>query len=165
MYSTARIFGHPIHPMLIGLPIGAYLFSLVCGLLYFGLADPFWFTASYWLAITGVGTALLAAIPGLVDLATIPNDAQAKSVGIWHMILQVTNVVLFFVAWLMMGGFAGPITSTVATPLVLQAVGALVLAVAGWLGWEMVYRHHVAIEHVTEEEERIVDAHERRRAA
>lgn len=34
MKTPASIAGHPIHPMLVGIPIGLWLFSLVCDLVH-----------------------------------------------------------------------------------------------------------------------------------
>jgi uncharacterized membrane protein len=41
MRTPASIAGHPIHPMLVTLPIGLFVFSFVCDLIYvFGSGNP-----------------------------------------------------------------------------------------------------------------------------
>ncbi len=165
MFSRARIFGHPIHPMIIPLPIASFILSLISLIVYAVGGGSFWLAGSYWLAIVGVLAGLLAALPGLVDWATIPSDVAAKPVGTAHMLLNITIVLLFFVSWLLLGGISEIGAVGVAGPLVLQAIGVALLTVSGWLGWEMVYRHHVGVEPISVEEVRIVEEEEHRRAA
>ncbi len=165
MYSRARIFSHPIHPMLIPLPITSFVFGLLSLIAYAAGAGDFWLGMAYWLAIAGVVTGLLAAIPGLVDWTTIPSAAQAKQVATRHLVLNVLIVVLYFVSWLILGGFRGPASDGLAGPLVLEIIGAILLVASGWLGWEMVYRHHIAIEPIAPEERDMIERHELRRVA
>ncbi|MGE5618725.1 MAG: DUF2231 domain-containing protein [Sphingomonadaceae bacterium] len=165
MFSRARIFGHPIHPMIIPLPIGSFVLGLLSLIVFAFTADFFWLQASYWLSIAGVVGGLLAAVAGLVDWATIPRDVAAKPIATWHGVLNGSIVVLFFVSWLLLGGFTGPVAGNVTPPLILQALGVIWLGVSGWLGWEMVYRHHVGVEPVSNQERRIVEEEEHRRAA
>ena len=62
-----------------------------------------------------------------------------------HMVLNLAVVGLFFVAMLLMlddNAVGGPrLGATVA----LHAVGVGALLVSGWLGGEMVFRHHLAV--------------------
>ncbi len=69
--STAAIARHPLHPLLVPLPIAAFIFALITDIAWLRTGRAFWGEASYWLLLTGVVTGLLAAIPGLIDyLAT-----------------------------------------------------------------------------------------------
>ncbi len=165
MYSRARIFSHPIHPMLIPLPITSFVFGLLSLIAYAAGGGDFWLGMAYWLAIAGVVTGLLAAIPGLVDWTTVPSAAQAKQVATRHLVLNVLIVVLYFVSWLILGGFRGPASGGLAVPLVLEIIGAILLVASGWLGWEMVYRHHIAIEPIAPEERDMIERHELQRVA
>ena len=40
MRSKASLAGHPIHPMLVPLPIGLWIFSLVCDAVFHAKGDP-----------------------------------------------------------------------------------------------------------------------------
>ncbi len=167
MFSRARIAGHPIHPMIIPLPVTSFILGAISLIVFAVRGEAFWLTAGYWLSIFGAVAGLVAAVPGLVDWVTIPPDAGAKRIGLWHLGLNVTIVVLFFISWLLVGGFSGPASPaavSITLPLALEVIGVLLLTVSGWLGWEMVYRHHVAIEPVSEDEKRIVESYERRAA-
>ena len=67
MKSKAVALGHPIHPMLIPFPFafltGAALFDAVGW-----FRDvPSWWTTGGHLSLAGIATAVLAAIPGVID--------------------------------------------------------------------------------------------------
>ena len=48
MRTPASIAGHPIHPMLVPIPIGLWIFSLVCDLFHAGgSANPAWTTVAF----------------------------------------------------------------------------------------------------------------------
>ena len=61
-----RIFRHPIHPMLVPIPI-ACLSALFTDLTYWRTADMMWADFSAWLVTVGVIVDYLAAIFGLID--------------------------------------------------------------------------------------------------
>jgi uncharacterized membrane protein len=140
MASRASIAGHPIHPMLVPLPIGLFVFSFVCDLIYmWGSSDPVWSTVALYTMGGGIVGALLAAVFGLIDLLSFP-PSKAKSIGIWHMVINLTVVALFLVSlWLRIGGPAG-----YSLPVFLSFIGIVLLGISGWLGGEMVFVHGVA---------------------
>ena len=69
--STAAIFGHPIHPMLVVFPIGFLVGALATDLAFWGTSDPFWARASEWLLGAGIVMGALAAVAGLIEFVTI----------------------------------------------------------------------------------------------
>ena len=79
MASRASIGGHPIHPMLIPFPIGLLVFSLIADLIYLWRGNPVWkdYVAFYTL-LGGILGAAAAAIPGLIDWATLTDPAAVK---------------------------------------------------------------------------------------
>ena len=60
--STASIFGHPIHPMLIPFPVAFFVATLVCDLVYWGTRYDVWALASTWLLGAGIVMTALAGI-------------------------------------------------------------------------------------------------------
>jgi len=144
MASPASIAKHPIHPMLIVFPVGLWIFSLISDLIYINKwGPPVWNDVAFYTMVGGIAGALLAAIPGLVDLLSL-TDSRVKRIGIWHMILNLVVVALFcFNLWLRMPGTT---TSISIRPIWLSVAGVVLLAISGWLGGEMVYVHGVAVE-------------------
>jgi uncharacterized membrane protein len=136
----ARILDHPIHPMLIPFPIGLWVFSLAADITYRVGGDPIWLTIAYWTMIGGTVGALVAAVPGLIDLLSL-RDPRTVRIATIHMTLNLLIVGLF-VANLILRSTGYPPT---ALPLVLSAVAVGLLLLSGWLGWELIYRHGVAL--------------------
>jgi len=142
MASPASIGKHPIHPILVPLPIGLWIFSLVCDAVYaFVSSDIFWDRMAQWTMLGGIAGALLAAVPGFIDFLSL-TDSRVKRVALTHMLVNLTTVALYAVnLWLRTASPPGA-----GTAVVLSVVGVLMLAVAGWLGGELVFRHGVAVE-------------------
>jgi len=142
MASPASINGHPIHPILVAFPIGLWVFSLVCDIVYvMGWGGSIWNDVAFYSMAGGIVGALLAAAPGLIDLISI-SDPKVKSIGIWHMTINLIVVALFaFNLWLRMGSASGS-----QIPMALSVLGVILLGVSGWLGGEMVFKHAVGVE-------------------
>jgi uncharacterized membrane protein len=140
MSSSASIKGHPLHSMLVAFPIGLLGFSLVADVLDRLTQNPSWSTVAFYTLGGGLVGALLAAVPGLVDLVSM-RDPQAKRIGITHMVTILLAVgvfaVSFFLRW---NGDPGGL------PFALSFLGVVLLGVGGWLGGEMVYVHGVAVQ-------------------
>lgn len=150
MYSKAKLAGHPIHPMLVAFPIAFYTATVVALIVYGGGANPFWYHAAFWTALAGVVMAVVAAVPGLVDLVSLPDKSRAKDTGLKHAAFNLLTLGLFVIDTIVLGVdwySAGPLHW--GWPLVLGLIGLASMAVAGSLGWKMVQTHHVGIKPTT----------------
>ena len=73
MQTPARVAKHPIHPMLVAIPIGLWVFSLVCDIVHqFGAASENWQIVALYTMVGGIIGALVAAVPGFIDLLALP---------------------------------------------------------------------------------------------
>jgi len=144
MRTPASVARHPIHPMLVPLPIGLWIFSFVCDLVFaFGSGAPVWKTVALYTMVGGIVGALLAALPGLIDLLSLPPGL--RTTAIIHMSINLTIVVLFVInAWLRIR--AGDAGNTATGPVWLSLIAILMLAVSGWLGGKLVYESGVAVD-------------------
>lgn len=141
MSSPASIRKHPIHPMLVPLPIGLWIFSLVSDVVYSQSGDVVWDRMAFYTMAGGVVGGLIAALPGFIDFLSL-SDPRVKRVALTHMLLNLTVVALYVVnLWLRTTSASGA-----AAPLALSIVAVLMLAVSGWLGGELVFRHGVAVD-------------------
>ena len=139
MRTAANIAGHPIDPMLVTIPIGLWLLSFVCDLIFhFGNNAPEWNTVALYTMGGGIVGALLAAVPGFIDFLSLP--AELRKTALWHMAINLTIVAIYVVNfWLRLG-------TPTATGLVwLSLLTVLMLAVSGWLGGKMVFLLGVAV--------------------
>ena len=141
--STAAIGGHPIHPMLIPFPIACLVGAFVTDLIFLNSGDTGFATASHWLLGFGIGTALLAAVFGLIDYM---GDDRIRRLGValQHMIANVTAVVISVINFaIRLGDHAEPVDNL---GVYLSGAVVLILLYSGWLGGHMVYRHRVAVQ-------------------
>lgn len=140
--STARVAMHPIHPMLVPFPIACFVGTLLTDLAYWKTAEMMWADFSAWLLAAGLVFGGLAAIAGLIDF--FGNRLIRRLSEAWiHMVGNAAVLVLALFNALVHSRDAW--TSVVPTGLILSALTVLVLIVTGWMGWAMVYRHHVGV--------------------
>lgn len=140
--STARIATHPIHPMLVPVPIVCFIGALITDIMYAVTAEMMWADFSAWLLIVGLIIGVLAAIAGLIDF--LSDRLIRAQMPAWpHMLGNIAVLVLAFFNVLVHTRDAW--TSVVPTGLILSIITVLILPVTGWLGWAMVYRHGVGV--------------------
>ena len=142
MSTPARLGKHPIHPMLVPLPIGLFVFSLVADIIYrAGWGGPFWLDLAFYTMAGGIIGALGAAVPGLVDYLSLraPRDRRLATA---HLVLNLGIVAVYAVnLWL-----RTRVDPATRLPFVLSIVSVLTLGVSGWLGGELVYVHGVGVQ-------------------
>jgi uncharacterized membrane protein len=140
--------GHPFHPILATLPVGAFVSSLVFDILTHTKTKglPWLVDGAYWLIGVGLVGALLAAATGLLDFRTIPRDSPARAVAVRHLALNSVVFVLFVAAYAWRATDHLEHDKTPVSQLVLSAVAVAVLLVSVWLGNALVYRHGRRVE-------------------
>jgi uncharacterized membrane protein len=144
--ALAGPYGHPVHPMLVTVPIGAWIASLVFDIGSHITASPGSLAqGSVWLIAVGVIGALAAACAGFLDLFAIPTGTRAFRTALVHMTLNlvVTAGYAAGFAW-RYGGYhrPGPVA---AGQIALSAVSLAVLAASGYLGGKLAYRYGVRV--------------------
>ena len=143
MESRAKLFGHPIHQMLIVFPLGLLATALLFDVVQLVTGNGFWSELSYWMIAAGVISGLLAAPFGLVDWLAIPSRTRAKRIGAVHGGGNVLVLALYGISWLMRtGNPAAPETPA----LVMAFLGGGLAMVTGWLGGELVDRLAVGVD-------------------
>ncbi|GHO70451.1 membrane protein [Ktedonobacter sp. SOSP1-52] len=143
MESKVKLFGHPIHPMLIAFPLGLLATSLVFDIVHWITGNGFFSHVAFWMIAAGVIGGLLAAIFGLIDWLIIPSGTRAKTVGMFHGVGNVVIVVLFIVSWLLrMNTQTNPSVLAYA----LSVVGVVLALITSWLGGELVDRLGVGVD-------------------
>jgi nitrite reductase/ring-hydroxylating ferredoxin subunit/uncharacterized membrane protein len=145
MRSTAHFKGHPIHPALIPFP-----FAFLWGAFAFDAAGRFLARPALWqtgrhLAIAGIAAALVAAVPGFIDyFRAVPPKSTGRARATKHMALNLGTVILFALALYLR---RDDVTGVGIAPLGLEAVGAIMLTAAGWMGGTLVSRNQISVDH------------------
>lgn len=139
-------YGHPFHPILVTVPIGAWTASLVFDIASHVTAGPGFLTqGSLWLIAVGLIGALAAAYAGFLDLFAIQAGTRASRTALVHMTLNlaVTAGYAAGFAWRYHGyHHPGPVA---AGQLALSAVCLAMLGASGYLGGKLAFRYGVRV--------------------
>lgn len=136
--------GHPLHPLLVHLPIGFWLASLIFDIIAMAGGNAGLGTAALYLIGFGILGALLAAPAGLADFLDIPGGTQARRIALSHGLLNVLILGLYFLNFFMRGGFS-PYKPITGAELALNCISIGLLLVSGYLGGTLVFHHGVGL--------------------
>jgi uncharacterized membrane protein len=152
MYSKARVAGHPLHPMLVAFPLAFYTATVATLLVYIGTREAFWYRVAMIANLAGIATAVIAAVPGAIDVFALPRGSRARAIGLRHAGYQLIATGLFVVTalvlyqtWTHKMMIAGEYLFDATIPLAIAVVAWLAMVIAGSLGWTLVQTHHVGI--------------------
>lgn len=140
MSTRASVHNHPIHPMLIVLPLGLWVFAVICYAIYLLGAAAVWRTVSLYAMGGGIVGGLLAAIPGAMDFLTLPKS-HVQTVALTHMISNVVALTIFTIAFILAIAWQGHEVA----PFILSLFGLLAVGTGGWLGGSLVYEHGLGV--------------------
>ena len=116
MKSKAAIGSHPIHPMLVPIPIGAFFIALIGDILHMARPeDPFWYDLSY------------------TCLAT------------WHAVLNLTMALCYAASFLLRRHNAALQPGHWPPAFGFALAGFGILGVSGWIGGKLAYEHRVGV--------------------
>lgn len=139
-------YGHPFHPILVTVPIGAWVAGLVFDIASRIVDRPgFLAQGSVWLIAIGVLGALAAAMVGFLDLLAIPSGTRAFRTGLVHMGLNLAVTAAYAGNFVWRQATYGAPVPVAVGPLVLSAVSLAALAVSGYLGGKLAYHYGVRV--------------------
>ena len=137
-------YGHPFHPILVTVPIGSWVASVVFDIIAFAAEDPTPFVvAARILILIGIVGAVLAAVWGFLDYLQLAAGTAARRTATIHMILNLGVTVLFVINLLVRMAQDDDEASVIG--FVLSLVGLAALGASGWLGGKLAYRYGVRV--------------------
>jgi uncharacterized membrane protein len=142
--AIAGPYGHPFHPILVTIPIGAWVASLVFDIIGLVSEDPSaYVVGARVLILIGIVGAVLAAAIGLVDFAQLAKGTAARKTATVHMVLNLGVLALFVVNLLVRWSADDDEVSIVG--FILSIIGLGALGVSGWLGGKLAYHYGVRV--------------------
>jgi uncharacterized membrane protein len=137
--------GHPFHPFVVPLPIGAFVSSLIFDILTRTRPGelPWLVDGAWWLIGIGLIGAAVAAVFGLLDLLRIRRGTRAFATALIHVGLNVAAAILFLIGYAWRAGDHVELGQTRWGQLALSAVAVALLLAAVWLGQTLTYRFGV----------------------
>lgn len=144
MQARARLFGHPIHQMLVPIPLGLFVTGILLDVVSRFVAIEALTVVSFWNIAIGIVGGIAASVFGLIDWTAIPKETRARRVGAVH---GIGNAIVLVLLGLALWQRAGVRFFAVADLALGLEVAALALSVVtGWLGGELVDRLGVGVE-------------------
>jgi nitrite reductase/ring-hydroxylating ferredoxin subunit/uncharacterized membrane protein len=134
--------GHPLHPVLTDVPIGAWTSALALDLIGGDRTKD----AAQALVGVGLAAAVPTAVSGATDWTALGDFDKPKRVGAVHAVANGTATLLYAASWLARR------RGSHATGRTLGAAGAAMLGIGGYLGGHLAYRNAVGVDHTHGEE-------------
>lgn len=144
-FLQGRWLNHPLHPVLVHLPIGLWMLAAIFDVASWVIDDQPWLVpAAFYTILFGTISAAVASVPGFADYSDIRTDHPARSTATWHMRLNLAAVALYLLALVL----RYPELHAEAAPVPAAAVSLLALLlvmVSGYLGGVMVYDDGIGV--------------------
>lgn len=137
MKAKARLFGHPVHQILIVFPLGLLATSFFFDLAWLAKGLEELAVVASWMIFAGVIGGAAAALFGIIDWLAIPKGTRARRIGAWHGGGNLIVAALFAVSWMIRRDNPG---HPEGIAIALSACGVLLTVLTGWLGSELADR-------------------------
>lgn len=138
--------GHPLHPLLAHVTMGAYVTGAVLAVLgRLGVSEPS-LAKGWWLAIlVGLASSAATAVTGAADFFALGSRNPARRTTIAHIALMMPSIPAF--ALTLVRGHAGYVKGAIGTlPLALTLVGLTLVMLGGFVGGKLVFTHGLRVE-------------------
>lgn len=140
--SAAAIGLHPLHPMVVPIPIGALLFAFGFDLAFVFTLDPFFARGSLILIGVGLAGGALAGVLGMFEMLGV-GRARTMARAWAHGIINIVALMISLASFLIR--YSDPATAVIPAGILMSGVVVVLLAISGWLGGDLVYRHGVGV--------------------
>lgn len=136
--------GGPLHPLVVSIPIGAWVLSFAFDLAAHAANEEVVYArAAFWLIGAGVVGGVAAATTGALDLLAIPRGTRAWRTGVRHLVLSDLVLVLFVVSFLLRRDDS--LQAAGVGVMALSVVALALLAASAWLGLRLAFRYGVRV--------------------
>lgn len=131
--------GHPLHPALTDIPIGAWTLAMMCDLVAAQRGSAEAARMADTLTVVGAAAAVPTAIAGIADYSAI--DESATALATVHGLLNSAGLVLNLLS------IRDRASGNRSRGVLLSTVAFGVLSASAWMGGEMVYGKRVGVDH------------------
>jgi uncharacterized membrane protein len=138
--------GHPLHAAIVHVPVGLWPAALVFDILsYVGVGGNAMVKVSFVAIAFGLAAAAFAVPTGVADWSEIKQEKPAWKIGLYHMGVNLIVVILYGInLGLRLESFETA-TRIAPIPLILSAIGTVLLMGSAYLGGMMVYDQGIGI--------------------
>ncbi len=158
-FLKGKWLGHPLHPILVHVPMAMWPGALVFDLLSrWNIGGNTAVRLSFYAIIFGLAAALLAVPTGLLDWSGIKKEKPAWKVGLYHMALNLFVTLLFAINLALRWPAFREAMVVTGTELLLSAIGTLLLIVSAYFGGMMTYTYGISVARMSKKKWRKIAA-------
>ena len=140
--QQGRLLKHPLHGLVVHVPIGLWAASVFFDILFFSTRNPNFATTSYYCVMVGLLGAIIAIPTGAIEYFYLPRTKQLRRLGLNHLALNAFVTAFFAVSFVLRKNAEGGSLTNVSIPaFVMSALGFILLSISGYLGGRMVYEY------------------------
>lgn len=144
--KEAKLFGHPIHAMLVHFPSALFPVSVLFDALGFMLTDQALAGAAFYTLAAGLAGGVVAAIFGAMDFFRLSPEHEAWSKAGLHACLNIIWLCLFTVLFGLRMNQYPQIHIATLTELIISIIGVAGLIFSNYLGGDLVFHHKIGIQ-------------------
>ena len=142
-----KIFGHPLHMMLIHFPTALLPMDVFLSFFAYYNGDSSLLSAAFFCLVGAVLTGIVAILTGIIDLLLIAKDKRpALATAVTHGFINTTVLLVFGIfvyrSWQVYPELNIPQMST----LIIKALLTIVLFGGNYLGGKLILHHHIGIQ-------------------
>jgi uncharacterized membrane protein len=127
-------FKRPVHPILIVLPLTAFVLTMFALVAHAATGNDVWYRAALFADVGGLAVALIEMLAGVADAASLPAFTVAREASLRQVAFSVLGLIAFAAtATVLVHRYEGHAFGD-ATPLVLGAMGLTAMVIASWYG-------------------------------
>ncbi|MCM2277745.1 MAG: DUF2231 domain-containing protein [Oligoflexia bacterium] len=143
-FLQGRFMKHPLHPLLVHIPVGLWVASFVSDIVYMANGSPNFAILSYFCILFGLIGAAIAVPAGMADYLSIPAETHPKRIATTHLMLNVIVTVLFLINFLSRRGLEEGVPGMITRgQFILTLFSIVLLGISGYLGGLLVYDHGI----------------------
>lgn len=139
-----RFLGHPVHAIVVAFPIALLAMAFVWDALAWLGLEPALAFVGYYSELAGLVLGALAIVTGLAELVRPELSSALRSKALRHAAVALGAVTLFALAFALRRK-AGATALPSDVVFGLEAAGAVTLALAGFLGGDLIFRDGVGV--------------------
>lgn len=146
---NGTLLGHPLHPAITDIPIGAWLLAVIFDILW--LVSP---ATNAWAArgaevavVIGILAAIGAAVTGMADWSD--TYGAERTVGLYHAGLNTLALVLYVISFVLRLGVSSGESAAAA---IIGFVAIIAVLIAAYLGGDMVFGKGTGVNHTAWQE-------------
>ena len=140
-----RLAGHPVHPPTVHFPVALWTTATVCDALALGLGGGIWWNFSFFCLGAGTVAVLPTLVTGLLESTAVEEGGRAERVLGRHVLTVLGASGAYLGCLLLRVGERAPEGWRLPASVGLSVVGMTLLAIGGWFGAELVYRHGIGL--------------------